>query len=99
MQVHSNATTNKKQRERIIGSKKTCRVLAQEMAISLGTVHRWKRRTSPDDQSCRPKKVVYAFDDAEQALILSLRHKGLPLDDLTDAVQQVLPKAARCRRT
>ena len=95
MQVHSNATTNKKQRERLQASTKTCRGLADEMVISVGTVHRWKNRTSPDDRSCRPHEVHYAFDQAEQALILCLRQKGLPLDDLVDLVQQPLPGAKR----
>lgn len=95
MHVHSNATTNKKQRERMIGSKRTCRALAEEMAISLGTVHRWKKRPAPEDHSCRPHEVQFAFDAQEQALILSLRQKGLPLDDLVDLVQQPLPDATR----
>ena len=77
MQVHSNATTNKKQRERMIGSTKTCRTLAQEMAISLGTVHRWKHRNSPEEKSCRPQNITYAFDTSEQALILSLRQQEI----------------------
>ena len=84
MQVHSNAATNKKQRERLQGSKKTYRALAEEMVISLATVHRWKQRTSPEDQSCRPHEVHFAFDEHEQAMLLSLRQKGLPLDDLVD---------------
>ena len=95
MHVHSNATTNKKQRERLSRSTKTCRALAEEMAISLGTVHRWKQRDSPQDKSCRPNKIEYAFDPSEQAMILSLRQKGLPLDDLVDLVQQPLPEARR----
>jgi transposase len=95
MQVHSNATTNKKQRLRLQASQKTCRALAQEMAISVGTVHRWKRRTCPEDHSCRPHEVQFAFDEDEQAMILSLRQKGLPLDDLVDLVQQPLPEATR----
>jgi transposase len=92
-QIHSNATTNKKQRERIHFSQKSCRALAEEMAISLGTVHRWKHRDSPQDKSCRPNTSEYAFDPSEQAMILSLRQKGLPLDDLVDLVQQPLPAA------
>lgn len=77
------------------GSKKTCRALAQEMAISLGTVHRWKHRTCPEDRSCCPLTIETAFDAQEQVLILSLRQKGLPLDDLVDLVQQPLPTATR----
>jgi transposase InsO family protein len=100
MHVHSNATTNKKQRKRLARSAKTCRALAEEMAVSLGTVHRWKRRDCPQDKCCRPNKIEYAFDEyafdlSEQAMILSLRQKGLPLDDLVDLVQQPLPAASR----
>ena len=95
MHVHSTATTNKKQRERLRRSAKTCRALAEEMAVSLGTVHRWKHRDSPEDKSCRPNKIEYAFDPSEQEMILSLRQKGLPLDDLVDLVQQPLPEASR----
>ena len=83
------------QRERLQASTKTCRALAEEMAISVGTVHRWRNRTSPEDNSCRPHDVQYAFDEAEQALILSLRQKGLPLDDLVDLLLQPLPEAKR----
>ena len=95
MHIHSNATTNKKQRERIRSSHKNCRTLAQEMAVSLGTVHRWKHRDSPEDKSCRPDTIEYAFDQDEQAMILALRQQGLPLDDLVDLVQQPLPEASR----
>lgn len=95
MHYHCNATTNQKQRTRIRMSQKTCRTLAQEMAVSVGTVHRWKQRDCPEDRSCARKTVGYAFDENESALILSLRQKGLALDDLTDAVQVVLTEARR----
>ena len=95
MQVHSNATTNKKQRERIRFSQKSCRALAKEMQVSPTTAHRSKQRDSPEDESCRPDTIEYAFDPSEQAMILSLRQKGLPLDDLVDLVQQPLPEATR----
>jgi hypothetical protein len=57
MQVHSNATTHKKQRTRIRQSDKTCRALAQEMAVSPATAHRWKHRDSPEEKSCRPHAI------------------------------------------
>jgi hypothetical protein len=56
------------------------------MAISPTTVHRWKKRDSPGEKSCRPHRIEYAFDESEQAMILSLRQKDLPLDDLVDLV-------------
>ena len=95
MHYHCNATTNQKQRTRLRNSEKTCRALADEMAVSVGTVHRWKHRNQPEDRSCARKHIEYAFDEHESALILSLRQKGLALDDLTDAVQVVLSKAKR----
>jgi transposase InsO family protein len=95
MQVHSNATTNKKQRLSIRTSQATCRALAQELHISPATVCVWKHRDSPEDRSSRPQEPAYAFDPAEEALILSLRKKGLALDDLVDAVKVPLPEAKR----
>ena len=95
MHVHSNATTNKKQRERLRLSSKSCRALAEEMQVSPTTAHRWRQRDTPEDKSCRPNTIEYAFDPSQQAMILSLRQKGLPLDDLVDLVQQPLPDATR----
>jgi transposase InsO family protein len=95
MQYHSNATTNKKQRLSIRKSQATCRELAAEMHLSPATVCTWKHRDSPDDRSSRPQEPAYAFDQAEESLILSLRKKGLALDDLLDAVQVPLPEAKR----
>jgi transposase InsO family protein len=95
MHYHCNATTNQKQRVRLRSSPKSCRALAEEMAVSVGTVHRWKHRDSPEDRSCRRKSLDYAFDEHESALILLLRRQGLALDDLTDSVQVVLTEAKR----
>ena len=95
MRVHSNATTNKKQRLCIRRSSATCRGLAQELHVSPATVCTWKHRDSPEDRSSRPQEPAYAFSEAEEALILSLRRKGLALDDLVDAVRVPLPGAKR----
>jgi len=95
MHYHCNATTNQKQRTRIRSSEKPCRALAEELSVSAGTVHRWKHRDQPEDRSCARKNIEYAFDEQESALILSMRQKGLALDDLTDAVQAVLTEAKR----
>ena len=95
MHYHCNATTNQKQRTRLKNSQKTYRTLAQELEVSLATIARWKKRELPHDRSCRRRHIAYAFDAQESALILSLRQKGLTLDDLTAAVQAVLPQAKR----
>ncbi len=95
MQVHSNATTNKKQRLCIRQSSATCRELAQELHVSPATVCTWRHRDSPEDRSCRPQEPACAFDQAEEAFILSVRERGLALDDLVDAVRVPLPDAKR----
>ena len=95
MRIHSNATTNVKQREAIRNSTKTCRALAAQYHVSVATIHRWKQREQPTDKSCRPDKIEYAFDEHEEALLLSLRDKGLALDDLVDVVRPVLGELAR----
>jgi transposase InsO family protein len=95
MQFHSNATTNKKQRLLIRQSQQTCRGLAQQLHISSATVHTWKHREQTEDRSCKPQAPAYTFNQSEQALIVSLRRKGLALDDLMDALQVPLPQARR----
>ena len=75
MHLHSNATTNKKQWERLIqsqnnGCPKTYRILAAEMLVGLSTIHRWKHRQSPEDRSCARKDPVYTLGPGEEALLL-----------------------------
>ncbi len=95
MQLHSNATTNLKQRQLFQESPDTCRSLAQMCCVSPSTVSKWKRRSSPDELSCRPNTIHYAFGHEEETFILSLRNKRLTLDELVDAVAVVLPGAKR----
>lgn len=95
MRVHSNASTNKKQRLAIRQSAATCRELARELRVSPATVCAWKRRDSPEDRSSRPKDPPRAFGPEEETLILGLRRRGLALDDLLDAVRVPLPDAKR----
>ena len=95
MRIHSNATTNPKQRKAIQDSDKTCRALAAQYQVSVATIHRWKGRDEQDDRSCRPKNVGYAFDDNEEALLLHLRESGLALDDLVDITRPVLRAVCR----
>jgi len=41
------------------------------LIVSPATVHCWKQRGSPHDQSCHPHEVQYAFDANEaEALLL-----------------------------
>ena len=95
MRVHSNATTNQKQRLFIQASKHSCTVLARQLFVSKATVHRWKCRGHAHERSCRPHTVSYALAEEEAALVLSLRRQGLPLDEVVEAAQVVLPQARR----
>lgn len=95
MRVHSNATTNQKQRLFIQSSAASCAALGRQLFVSKATVHRWKHRADPRERSCRPHAVAYAFSEEEAALVLSLRRCGLPLDEVVEAAQFVLPHARR----
>lgn len=95
MHFHSNASTNKKQRGRIRQSKETYRKIAAQLEISTATVHRWAHRDETEDRSCARKNPGYVFDEHEQLLLVSLRQKGLTLDQVMDQTKCVLPKASR----
>jgi len=95
MQIHSNSTTNIKQRWFFRQSSASCRELARTYHVSPATACKWKRRDDQQDRSSQPKTIHYAFDAEEEVFILSLRSKGLALDDLVDAVVRVIPDAAR----
>src|SRR5689334_15036994 len=95
MQIHSNAITNRKQRQAIRQCLESYRAIAQQYHVALGTVHRWKHREAPTDRSTRPQTVHYALTAEEEALVLRLRQQGLSLDAVLDAVAGVLPQATR----
>ncbi len=95
MQIHSNATSNMKQRRFFRQSPKSCRKLADICHVSPATVCKWKARGDQQDRSSRPRKIHYAFSPEEEEIILSLRDKGLALDALVRAVVTVLPNAER----
>lgn len=95
MQIHSNSTTNIKQRQFIKGGSVSCRELAKTCHISPATVCKWKGRDDQKDLSSQPNTIYYAFDREGEIFIISLRSKDLALDDLVDAVVRVLPNARR----
>ena len=95
MHLHSNATTNQKQRLYIQQSSKSCRSLAQRFHVSVATIHRWKHRDQPKEGSSCPSTRRYAFDPATQALLLHLRKKDLSLDAILEAVESTLGLISR----
>ncbi len=96
MQLHSNAALLPRQRQLIQSSGLPCRALAQQFHVSQATIHHWKHQESCLDRSCRPHTIFYALDDPEEELVLWLRRTAqLPLDELLDEVQAILPHARR----
>ena len=96
MHIHSNAATLPRQRQLIRQSASPYRALAEQFEVSTATIHHWKHQESCLDRSCRPHTIPYALDDQEEALVLWLRRTAqLPLDDLLDEVQEILPHARR----
>lgn len=95
MQTHANATTNRKQRQAIRHSQESCSELARRYHVSRATVHRWKRRETPDDASCRPKRIRTALSQEEETFILGVRSHGLSLDETFDVCSLVIPNVCR----
>lgn len=96
MQLHSNAATNRKQRQFIRHSAQSCRVLAGQLCVAHSTIHTWKHREVVADRSCRPHTIHYALQDQEEQLVLFVRRSGeLSLDDLLDTMQETLPHLRR----
>ncbi len=99
MHLHSNAALLPRQRQLIQASAMPYATLAQQFQVSKATIHHWKHQQScldGLDGSCRPKTVHSALDNQEEEFVLWLRRTAhLPLDELLDAVQEVLPHARR----
>jgi len=96
MQLHSNAATCPRQRAMIKNSELPYRVLAEQLDISVATVHHWKHQESPQDKSCRPHTTHYALGVEESELALWMRRTGeLPLDELHESLEELLPGVTR----
>ncbi len=96
MHLHSNAALLPRQRQLIQASAMPYATLAQQFQVSKATIHHWKHQQSCLDRSCHPKTVHCALDNPEEEFVLWLRRTAhLPLDELLDAVQEVLPHARR----
>lgn len=96
MQLHSNAATCPRQRQLIRNSPLPYRTLARQLDISLATVHHWKHQENPQDRSCRPATIHYALDEQEEQLVLWMRRTAeMPLDELLEAAQEVIPHLRR----
>jgi len=80
---HSNAVTNIHIRRQIKESSFTNFELAKTFNTSAATISKWKNRDEIEDVSSKPRKIVYALNDIEQSLAISIRQTTwLPLDEV-----------------
>jgi len=71
---HSNAKTNVNIRQQIQAKlSSTNQELATQFATSTQTISKWRNRDFVADASCVPKNIVYALNDIETAMAVSLR--------------------------
>lgn len=95
-EYHSNALTNIHIRKQIKESSATNSELADIFNISIATISKWKNRDELEDKSSCPHKIVYALNELEQALCVSIRNTTwLPLDEVWETLFNVNPNITR----
>jgi transposase-like protein len=96
MQVyHANATTNIHIRFAIKQSNLPMNLLTKKYRVSENTILKLKHRESPDDRSPAPNTIHYALSALEQEIIRAIRRSSwLPLEEITEAAQQINPLAS-----
>lgn len=97
MRYHSNACTNKKQREAIKKiNNLSNRSLGKIYKVTHSTINKWKKADHIEDKSNRPLTIHYALSKAEERIILKIRdHLLLSLDDLVDALSPYMKNLKR----
>ena len=96
LNLHANATTTPKVRAYIQRSKKSVAELAAELGVGETTIRRWRGRTTVDDRSHRPHRLMTSLSAMEETLVCELRTSlQLPLDDLVEVMRR---KSSRPRR-
>lgn len=82
-EYHSNAVTNLHNRREIKKSSLKNYELAYLYNTSNATISKWRHREKIEDKSSRPCKIVYALNQLEQSLAISIRKTTwLPLDEV-----------------
>lgn len=82
-EYHSNAVTNLHNRKQIKESSLTNLQLASIYNTSPVTISKWKNRDNLEDKNSRPQKIIYAMNEIEQSLAVSIRKTTwLPLDEI-----------------
>ena len=89
LNLHANATTTPKVRAYIQRSKKSVAELAAELGVGETTIRRWRGRTTVDDRSHRPHRLMTSLSAMEETLVCELRTSlQLPLDDLVEVMRR-----------
>ncbi|MCP4054889.1 MAG: transposase family protein, partial [Mesoflavibacter sp.] len=93
---HTNAKTNSHSRAIIQNSSMNNIQLSQQMHVGVKTISKWRKRKFIEDKISRPKTIYRALSDIERETIRVIRTlTWLELDDLTDSVLPLMPKANR----
>lgn len=94
MNYHTNATTNKFQRELIQSSEESPLELSKQLKVSTKTIGKWKKRNYTNDKSSRPNKIHYALSAGEEKIIVILRKlTWAAAYDIADSVKHLIPQA------
>jgi transposase-like protein len=91
--LHANATTTPKMRRYIQRSRMSVAELSAELGVGETTIRRWRGRTTVEDRSHRPKRLMTKITLAEEALIRELRTElQLGLDDITEVMKRCVSR-------
>lgn len=95
--LHSSATTTQAVHRAIQNSQESLRTLAKRYGINQKTVAKWKKRTSVDDLTTRPKNPRSSvLSPEDEAAIVAFRKRTLlPLDDCLYTLQPSIPYLTR----
>ncbi|RZU99603.1 IS481 family transposase [Spiribacter vilamensis] len=94
IRLHANATTTPKTRAYIQASSKGIQELANELRISVNTVHHWRGRDDVHDRSHTRKNLLASLSEAQEAIVVELRRTlRRPLDDLLAVTREFIHPA------
>lgn len=95
--LHGTATTTHAIRTKIQASKASIREIAEQYHINPKTARKWKNRDSVEDLTCGAKPGQGSvLTDVDEAVIIEARRKTLlPLDDLYDLLNPLIPVLTR----
>jgi transposase InsO family protein len=89
-EYHTNAVTNLHIRKQIKESSLKNFELAEAFNTSVATISKWKNRQELEDKSSRPCKIIYALNELEEGLAISIRKTTwLPLDEVWETLLSV----------